>query len=250
MTMLELSSVDVVISGKPVLDGLSMTLTEQEVVGLIGAPGCGKSTLLNAVFGLARVSAGTIRYRDQNIANHSPSDNIRNGIVLVPQGGKVFRSLPVEENLYLAGYTLETKRTSARIVAIYEFFPRMKERRAQIAGSLSGGERQMLALGMGLMSEPKLLLLDEPSTGLSPLLTEKMLGEIKSLTKKLGCTVLLVEQNVKNAILISDRVLILRRGKIGYEYKVAENADPRPLLDAYAFKDHAEQETSSVSNAS
>jgi branched-chain amino acid transport system ATP-binding protein len=240
MTMLELSSVEVLIGGKPVLDGLSMNLAEQEVVGLIGAPGCGKSTLLNAVFGLARVTAGAINYLNRNIANRSPADNIGDGVVLVPQGGKVFSGLPVEENLYLAGYTLEKSRTARRISAIYDFFPRLKERRAQIAGSLSGGERQMLALGMGLMSEPKLLLLDEPSTGLSPLYTEKLLEEIKSLTRKLGCTVLLVEQNVKNAILISDRVLILRRGKIGFEYKVAENADPRPLLDAYAFKNPAD----------
>jgi branched-chain amino acid transport system ATP-binding protein len=236
MNMLEISSIDVTIAGKPVLDGLSMSLSQQEVVGLIGAPGCGKSTLLNAVFGLARVTKGAINYQSRNIANRAPAGNIGDGVVLVPQGGKVFRGLPVEENLYLAGYTLKTNKTIRRISDIYNFFPRLKERRAQIAGSLSGGERQMLALGMGLMSEPKLLLLDEPSTGLSPLYTEKMLTEIKSLTKTLGCTVLLVEQNVKNAIMISDRVLILRRGKIAFEHNVAANPDPRPLLDAYAFK--------------
>lgn len=234
--MLEISRLRVVIAGKPVLDDLSLSVEEQEVVGLIGAPGSGKSTLLRAVFGLARTVAGEIRYRGQDIANRPPRDNIRDGIVLVAQGGQVFRGLPVEENLFLAGYTLDPARTAERIGAIYDFFPRLKERRSQAAGSLSGGERQMLALGMGLIPEPRLLLLDEPSTGLSPLLTERMLTEVRSLTKELGCTVLVVEQNVKNALLVSDRIAVLRRGRIGYEHKVHE-ADPKDLLAAYAFKE-------------
>lgn len=238
--MLEISGLRVVIAGKPVLDDLSLAVGEREVVGLIGAPGSGKSTLLRAAFGLAHTAAGEIRYGGRNIANRPPRDNIRDGIVLVAQGGQVFRGLPVEENLFLAGYTLDPRRSAERIGAIYDFFPRLKERRAQAAGSLSGGERQMLALGMGLITEPSLLLLDEPSTGLSPLLTERMLGEIKSLAKKLGCTVLLVEQNVKNALLVSDRVVILRRGQIGYEHKVVEGGDPTPLLDAYSFKDETD----------
>ena len=235
--MLAISSIRVVIAGKPVIDGLSLSVPKQEVVGLIGAPGSGKSTLLRAVFGLTHIADGDVCYDGKSITNHLPIDNIRNGVALVAQGGLVFRGLAVEENLYLAGYTLEQKRTAERIAAIFEFFPRLKERRTQVAGSLSGGERQMLALGMGLVTEPSLLLLDEPSTGLSPLLTERMLGEIKSLTKKLGCTVLLVEQNIKNALLVSDRVVILQRGKIGYEHEVTVCSDPKPLLDAYSFKE-------------
>jgi branched-chain amino acid transport system ATP-binding protein len=232
--MLEISNILVKIAGKPVLDGLSMSVEQGEVVGLIGAPGSGKSTLLRAVFGLERVVSGTIRYRGRDIINRSPIDNIRDGIALVAQGGKVFRRLPVEENLYLAGYTLEGRQTSERIVTIYEFFPRLKERRSQIAGSLSGGERQMLALGMGLIPQPQLLLLDEPSTGLSPIMTETMLAEIKALTKTIGCTVLLVEQNVKNALSISNRILTLRRGAIGYEYR-AGGDDIQALVNAYSF---------------
>lgn len=234
--MLEISGLRVVIAGKPVLDDLSLEVREREVVGLIGAPGSGKSTLLRAVFGLTRVAAGEIRYDDRDIANRLPRDNIRDGIVLVAQGGQVFRGLPVEENLFLAGYTLDPVCTAERIGAIYDFFPRLKERRAQAAGSLSGGERQMLALGMGLIPEPRLLLLDEPSTGLSPLLTERMLEEIKSLSKKLGCTVLVVEQNVRNALLVSDRIGVLRRGRIGYEHQV-QGGDPKDLLEAYSFKE-------------
>lgn len=237
--MLDISSIRVVIAGKPVLDGLSLNVAKQEVVGLIGAPGSGKSTLLRAIFGLTPVAGGEVRRNGEDITNRTPIDNVRDGVVLVAQGGQVFRGLPVEENLYLAGYTLEQKRTAERIASIYELFPRLKERGRQVAGSLSGGERQMLALGMALVTQPNLLLLDEPSTGLSPLLTEKMLSEIKSLSKALGCTVLIVEQNIKNALIVSDRVVVLRRGQIRFEHKVTAGGDPKPLLDAYSFKEAA-----------
>jgi ABC-type branched-subunit amino acid transport system ATPase component len=233
---LDISSIRVMIAGKPVIDGLSLAVAKNEIVGLISAPGGGKSTLLNAIFGRARVTDGEIRYLGEPVANRPSIENIHSGIVLVAQGGQVFRGLPVEENLYLSGYAFDAKHTAGRIEAIYRLFPRLKERRNQLAGSLSGGERQMLALGMGLVPEPSLLLLDEPSTGLSPLLTDRMLEEIKSLKQRLGCTVLLIEQNVKNAIAISDRVVILRRGKIEYEYIVTPGGDVAALLDAYSFK--------------
>jgi branched-chain amino acid transport system ATP-binding protein len=233
--MLDISAVQVKIAGKPVLDNLSMAIQQGEVVGLIGAPGSGKSTLLHAIFGLSRVVSGDVLYRGRNINNRSPVESIRDGIALVAQGGQVFRQLPVEENLRLAGYTLDRRRTSERIDTIYEFFPRLKERRSQIAGSLSGGERQMLALGMGLIPQPELLLLDEPSTGLSPIMTETMLAEIKALTARIGCTVLLVEQNIKNALAISNRILTLRRGSIGYQHHADRGDDVQALLDAYSF---------------
>jgi branched-chain amino acid transport system ATP-binding protein len=233
---LEIASIRVVIAGKPVIDGLSLSVAKNEIVGVIGAPGCGKSTLLSAVFGRAHVTDGEVRYLGQSVANRPTIHNIRSGIVLVAQGGQVFRGLPVEENLYLSGYAYDAKRTANRIDAIYGLFPRLEERRNQLAGSLSGGERQMLALGMGLVPEPSLLLLDEPSTGLSPILTERMLEEIRSLKQQLGCTVLLIEQNVKNAIAISDRVVVLRRGRIDYEHVVKPGGDVGPLLDAYSFK--------------
>ena len=234
--MLALSSVRVLIGGKPVLDSLSLSVAKNEIVSLIGAPGCGKSTLLHAIFGLARVAEGKIRYASVDVTNSSPRENIKRGIVLVAQGGRVFRGLSVEENLYLGGSTIDERKAAQRMGVIYELFPRLKERRNQIAGSLSGGERQMLALGIGLIPEPKLLLLDEPSTGLSPLLTETMLAEIKSLVTKLDCTILVVEQNVKNALLVSDRILVLRRGRIGYSHDVSQTSDVQALLDAYSFE--------------
>jgi branched-chain amino acid transport system ATP-binding protein len=233
--MLTLSSVRVLIAGKPVLDGLSMEVGPQEIVSLIGAPGCGKSTLLHAIFGLASVSEGSIRFFGSEIANHNPRENIQRGIALVAQGGRVFRGLPVEENLFLSGYTLQDRRTRKRVQEIYDLFPRLKERRSQIAGSLSGGERQMLALGMGLIPEPRLLLLDEPSAGLSPLLTDNILQEIRSLAGRLSCTIVVVEQNVKNAMLVSDRVLVMRRGRIAHQQPV-QDVDIDALLDAYAFE--------------
>jgi branched-chain amino acid transport system ATP-binding protein len=233
--MLTLSSVRVLIAGKPVLDGLSMEVAPREIVSLIGAPGCGKSTLLHAIFGLTSVSEGSIRFDGAEIANRNPRENIRRGIALVAQGGRVFRGLPVEENLFLSGYTLQDRRARERVQVIYDLFPRLKERRTQIAGSLSGGERQMLALGMGLIPEPRLLLLDEPSTGLSPLMTESMLREIRLLAGMLSCTIVVVEQNVKNAMLISDRVLVMRRGSIAHQQRV-QDADIDALLDAYAFE--------------
>jgi branched-chain amino acid transport system ATP-binding protein len=233
--MLTLSSVRVLIAGKPVLDGLSMEVALRETVSLIGAPGCGKSTLLHAIFGLTSVSEGSIRFDGAEIANCNPRENIRRGIALVAQGGRVFRGLPVEENLFLSGYTLQDRRTRERVQVIYDLFPRLKERRTQIAGSLSGGERQMLALGMGLIPEPRLLLLDEPSTGLSPLMTDNLLHEIRSIAGRLRCTIVVVEQNVKNAMLVSDRVLVMRRGGIAHQQRV-QDVDVDALLDAYAFE--------------
>jgi len=237
MSHLAIQKLKVTIRGKPILDSLDMHVGDKEIVGLIGPPGCGKSTLLNSIFGLARMEAGSMLYGDQHIGNRSPRANLADGVVLVPQGGRVFRSLSVAENLELAGFNLRNETLlRERIHQVHEFFPRLQERLRQTAGSLSGGERQMLALGIGLVAGPKLFLLDEPSTGLSPLLTERILGEIRNMVRDLGCSVLMVEQNVRNAVLVSDRVLVMRRGAIGYEHVVDGSQDTRALLDAYAFE--------------
>ncbi|MBX9843486.1 MAG: ABC transporter ATP-binding protein [Xanthobacteraceae bacterium] len=235
MPALKLEDLRVLVAGKPVVDGLSLTVAPSEIVALIGAPGCGKSTLMRAIFGLVHPAAGRIVYNDKALASHSPLQSIANGVVLVPQGGRVFRTLSVEQNLELAGYTLDVQRIKARTSMIYEIFPRLAERRRQIAGSLSGGERQMLALAMGIFTEPRLLLLDEPSTGLSPIMTTRMLETIKTLSAELQCSVLLVEQNVRNAVQISDRVLVMDRGRISHAHDVIDRRDLAPLLDAYAF---------------
>jgi branched-chain amino acid transport system ATP-binding protein len=232
---LELSNVHARVAGKPVLQGLSLSLARNEIVCLIGAPGCGKSTVLRSVFGQLRVDAGSILYKGVDITNRSARENIASGIVYVPQGGRVFRSLSVAENLSLAAFPCARDKAADRMSAVYAFFPKLLERRGQLAGSLSGGERQMLALGMGLVPEPQLILLDEPSTGLSPIMTEKMLTEVKRLSQALGATVLLVEQNVRNAVMVSNRVLIMRRGTIAHEQPLATLDDVQSLLESYAF---------------
>ena len=232
---LTLTDLHVRIAGKPVLQGLSLVVGRREIVGLIGAPGCGKSTILRAVFGLERVERGTVRFDGAEIANRTASANLTGGIAYVPQGGRVFRSLTVAENLRLAAITVPPADAGGRIAEIEALFPRLAERGRQLAGSLSGGERQMLALGMGLVPRPRLLLLDEPSTGLSPLMTEQMLAEVRRLADDRGISVLLVEQNVRNAAAISDRVLVMRRGAIGHAQAMAGPETVQALLDAYAF---------------
>lgn len=234
--MLRLADVSIAIDGKPIIDRLCLEVAENEIVCLIGAPGSGKSTVLNGVFGLRAVAAGRIEFNGESIVNLTPQQCLAKKVVLVPQGGRVFRSLTVEDNLLLAGYSVQDSLLNDRIDAIYQFFPKLTERRKQVAGSLSGGERQMLALGMGLMVGPRLLLLDEPSTGLAPIPTNKILSEVRRLASELDCTIIVVEQNVKNALMVADRVVVLRRGRISFEQRVAGMTDTQALLDAYSFK--------------
>src|SRR5690606_35493108 len=160
---------------KPVLQGISLDVHPGEVVALIGSPGCGKSTLMRAIFGRHPIRSGRIEYKDQSTVGRTPAHQIRAGITYVQQGGRVFRSLSVATNLSLAAMMLESDQVSPRIDEINALFPRLAESWNQSAGSLSGGERQMLTLSMGLMTRPSLILLDEPSTGLSPTMTQRIL---------------------------------------------------------------------------
>ncbi|MBS7700474.1 MULTISPECIES: ABC transporter ATP-binding protein [unclassified Chelatococcus] len=223
------------IAAKPILQGLSLRIAPGEVVALIGSPGCGKSTLMRAIFGRHPVISGRVEYEGKSTLERSPAEQIRAGIAYVQQGGKVFRSLSVTENLALAAMMLPGTEASGRIGELYTLFPRLAERRGQAAGSLSGGERQMLALSMGMMTRPSLILLDEPSTGLSPLMTERILGEVRSAAKSSGAAVLVVEQNVRNAVSIGDRVLVMSRGIIAHDHAVSPDADLAELLEAYSF---------------
>jgi branched-chain amino acid transport system ATP-binding protein len=244
--LLQVESIAVELGGKPVLQGLSLEVDRGEVLALIGPPGSGKSTVLHAVFGLVRATAGRVLLDGQEIANRPPKDNLGDGVVLVPQGGRVFRSLSVHENLNLAAYTLlDHAVIRERMEAVYAFFPRLTDRRPQLAGSLSGGERQMLALGMALMLRPRLLLLDEPSSGLSPILTERVLDQVRLIPAELRSGVLVVEQNVKNALYVGDRVSVMRRGQIVLSASAREEDTAQALLDAYAFQSASRSGTSS-----
>ena len=215
------------------LKGISLEVKEGEIVTLIGSNGAGKSTTLSAITGLVKSQSGSITFRDENITNMSPYKIVQRGVSLSPEGREVFPALTVEENLRLGAYTRKDKGAiDAAFNRVYELFPRLKERIGQTAGTLSGGEQQMLAIGRALMSEPKLLLLDEPSMGLAPNLVLMIFDLIESINKQ-GTTILLIEQNANMALSIANRAYVLETGNIAIEGAATDLAkDPR-VKNAY-----------------
>jgi branched-chain amino acid transport system ATP-binding protein len=195
------------------LKGVSLHIDQGEIVTLIGANGAGKSTLLNTICGQPRLSSGKIEYKSKDIS-HLPTHQIAlNRIALVPEGRRVFSALTVEENLALGGFHQSSESNAETLEEVYHLFPRLWERHKQRAGTLSGGEQQMLAIGRGLMSKPELLLLDEPSLGLAPIIIQQIFNIIKDIREK-GITIFLVEQNAHKALQIADRAYIMETGKI------------------------------------
>ena len=215
------------------LKGISLEVKEGEIVTLIGSNGAGKSTTLSAITGLVKSQSGSIAFRNENITNMSPYKIVQRGVSLSPEGREVFPALTVEENLRLGAYTRKDKGAiDTAFNRVYELFPRLKERISQTAGTLSGGEQQMLAIGRALMSEPKLLLLDEPSMGLAPNLVLMIFDLIESINKQ-GTTILLIEQNANMALSIANRAYVLETGNIAIEGAAADLAkDPR-VKNAY-----------------
>lgn len=196
------------------LKGISLEVKEKEIVTLIGSNGAGKSTTLSAITGLVKSFAGSIVFNDVDITNMSPHKIVKMGISLSPEGREVFPALTVEENLMLGAYTRKNKREiDESFERVYDLFPRLKERTKQAAGTLSGGEQQMLAIGRALMSQPKLLLLDEPSMGLAPNLVAMIFDLIESINKQ-GTTILLIEQNANMAFSVAHRAYVLETGRI------------------------------------
>ena len=196
------------------LKGINLDIEEGEIVSLIGSNGAGKSTTLNTIAGLVRATSGSITFQGENITNISPSAIVKKGICLSPEGREVFPALTVEENLRLGAYTTKAKSSIQNsFERVYHLFPRLKERVQQQAGTLSGGEQQMLAIGRALMSNPKLLLLDEPSLGLAPNLVLMIFDLIQSINQQ-GTTILLIEQNANMALSISHRAYVLETGSI------------------------------------
>lgn len=201
---------------KRVLHGISLQLDAGEIVALIGHNGAGKSTTLKAIMGLMKAERGTIVYQNHDITNRPPDHNVRGGISFVPQGRAVFSDLSVMENLELGAYTLREDGSvlQQRTHQVFELFPILKERKWQKAGQLSGGQQKMLAVGMALMLTPKVLLLDEPSLGLAPLLVQRVLESVQEINACFGTAILLVEQNVKQALRIAHRVYVMKVGQI------------------------------------
>ena len=226
------------------LHGVHLTVARGETVALIGANGAGKSTTLRAISGMLAPSRGDIRFKGRSIAGWRADQIVRQGIAHSPEERHVWPAMSVAENLALGGFICRDRRElDRRIDAVYERFPRLRQRRAQLAGTLSGGEQQMLAIGRALMSGPELLLLDEPSLGLSPLLVEEVLNVVRELNSQ-GVTILLVEQNVHNALLVATRAYVYDTGRITVSRPARELLDDHDLLAAYLGGQPAHPRTS------
>ena len=213
MSMLKVEDLHVYYGSIHAIKGVSFEVNEGEIVTLIGANGAGKSTTLNTVAGLMKPRHGHISFEGKEIAGTPASKIVPHGMALCPEGRRVFQQMTVRENLEMGGYTRPAGEIAASLDDVFTRFPRLKERHKQIAGTLSGGEQQMLAMGRALMSKPKLLMLDEPSMGLAPILVEQIFDIICELNRA-GTTILLVEQNAQMALSIANRAYVLETGNI------------------------------------
>jgi len=228
--ILELQDIKVRYAGLPIIQGLSMDVNRGETVCVVGSNGSGKSTLLRAIMATQRVFAGRILFKGKEIHRLSTEAIVKLGIVYVPEEKMLFGPLSVKENLTLGAYVLEDKeKIRQNLDSVYALFPRLKERGGQAASTLSGGEQQMVAIGRGLMSNPEILMLDEPSLGLAPILVDEVLDTVGKLKEK-GMTILLVEQNVREALGLADRGYVLQTGRI-----VAEGTGEE-LLESDLFR--------------
>lgn len=212
--MLKVENLQVYYGAIHALQGISFNLEKGEIVALIGANGAGKSTALNTISGILRPREGSILFEGQEIHQMPPQEIVRQSVIQIPEGRKIFSRMTVAENLEMGAYTQTDRATITRdMEAVFDRFPRLRERRNQLGGTLSGGEQQMLAMGRGLMAHPTLLLLDEPSMGLSPILVEQIFDIIQDINEQ-GTSILLVEQNAQMALAIADRAYVLETGKI------------------------------------
>lgn len=233
MAMLEVKNLNVYYGMIHAIKGISFSVEKGEAVALIGANGAGKTTIMHTLSGLIPSKSGEIIYKNQNITKTAPHKIVALGMAQVPEGRRVFQQLTVLENLKLGAYIRkDTPQIEKDLDMIYTRFPRLKERRSQIAGTLSGGEQQMLAIGRALLSKPDIILMDEPSMGLSPLLVTEIFDIIKVINES-GTTVLFVEQNAKKALSIADRAYVLETGKIVLEGKASDLLHDEGVRKAY-----------------
>ena len=233
MAMLKVENLEVYYGMIQAIKGISFEVNEGEVIALIGANGAGKTTILHTVTGLVDAKAGSIEFEGKNLLKTPAHNIVSMGMAHVPEGRRIFQELTVLENLKLGAYTRNDKKEMEETLRmIYTKFPRLEERKEQIAGTLSGGEQQMLAMGRALMSHPKIILMDEPSMGLSPLYVSEIFKIIEEISSS-GTTVLLVEQNAKKALSIADRAYVLETGKIVLEGNAKDLINDDSIKKAY-----------------
>ena len=230
--ILKVENINVYYGAIHAIKGISFHVDQGEVVTLIGANGAGKSTTLQTISGLLRSRTGSIEFCGENISNTPSHKIVEKGLAQVPEGRRIFLQMSVQENLEMGAYTQPGAGIDTDLERVFQQFPRLKERRRQIAGTLSGGEQQMLAMGRALMSHPKLLMLDEPSMGLAPILVEQIFEIIRQLHKD-GTTILLVEQNAQMALSVADRAYVMETGKITLSGTGAELAASDQVKKAY-----------------
>ena len=230
--LLELRELRVAYGGIQAVKGLNLELREGELVSLIGANGAGKSTTLKAICGLLKPQGGEVRYQGRAIGAQGPWDLVAQGLVMVPEGRGIFARMSIEENLRMGAYLRRDGEVDADIDAVYQRFPRLKERHRQLAGTLSGGEQQMLAMGRALMARPRLLLLDEPTMGLAPIIVDQIFEVVRDVHAQ-GVTVLLVEQNAQRALQMADRAYVLESGELALSGAAADLLGDARVQAAY-----------------
>ncbi len=231
--MLEVNDLNVYYGAIHALKGVSFQLKQGEIVALIGANGAGKSTSLKAVSSLVKVRSGEIFYQGESLTTVAPQDVVKKGIIHVPEGRKIFPRMSVVENLEMGAYVHSSNEDfESDMEAMFVRFPRLKERRKQSGGTLSGGEQQMLAIARGLMAHPQLLLLDEPSMGLAPIIVEQIFDIIRDINKQ-GTTILLVEQNAQMALSVADRGYVLETGRVVLEGNAGDLMENPVVQEAY-----------------
>jgi branched-chain amino acid transport system ATP-binding protein len=243
--MLKIKNINTYYGKVHALKNISLHLAEGEIVALIGANGAGKTTMLNTLSGVTPAASGSIRFLGEEIALLSPDRIVRSGVSQVPEGRQVFKGLTVADNLELGAYLRHRSREPKADIRrdlehCFQLFPRLEERKKQLAGTLSGGEQQMLAIGRALMARPKLLLLDEPSMGLAPLVVQEIFAVIERLRREEGTTILLVEQNAKAALKMADRGYVLETGKVILEGVSSDLLENKEVQRAYLGKDKKE----------
>ncbi|MBO1012711.1 ABC transporter ATP-binding protein [Achromobacter sp. SD115] len=232
--MLKVEELNVAYGGVQAVRGVSLEVRPGEIAALLGANGAGKSSTLLAIVGAVKPKGGRVVFEGRDITGTPPDRLVTQGISMIPEGARVFARQPVEQNLRLGAYTVRDERVyGERLERVYALFPRLKERRAQLAGTMSGGERQMLAIGRALMSGPRLLLIDEPSLGLSPLLVEQVFDALAALNRDDGLSVLLVEQNMAQALEVAARAYVMQSGRVALSGEAAELAASDEVRKAY-----------------